>query len=160
MDAMVLSSQKTSDIIGVIVGIPFPTNILALNVASEVARDIKGLITESESRVHKGSQQMRRTGQALGDVVSNAQEMSGLSDRFTQSACGQCLGIAAIHAASVVLDQSTQPSAAGIEVTSMFARNLRQQVERQTELLAVFRTGRQAQRGACAVGVTVKSTLQ
>lgn len=162
MDAIVHSSQKINDIIGVIDDIAFQTNILALNAVVEIARaiesrrgfavvagevriaeaarEIKGLITESVSKVNEGSQQMQRTGQIMGDVVTNAQEMSRLIDCFTQSANEQSQGIAAINAAVVVLDQSTQQNAAMVEESLTVTRNLRQQVERLTELVVVFRT--------------------
>ena len=97
------SSRKISDIIGVIDGIAFQTNILALNAAveaaragesgrgfavvagevrnlaqrsAEAAREIKVLITESVGKVNEGSQQVQRAGATLADVVTNAQELS------------------------------------------------------------------------------------
>jgi hypothetical protein len=168
MDAIAHSSQKINDIIGVIDGIAFQTNILALNAAveaaragesgrgfavvagevrslaqrsAEAAREIKGLITESVSKVNEGSQQVQRAGQTMGDVVTNAQEVSELIDSITQSANEQSQGIAAINSAVDVLDQSTQQNAAMVEESSAATRNLRQQAERLTELVAVFRTG-------------------
>ena len=168
MDAIAHSSQKINDIIGVIDGIAFQTNILALNAAveaaragesgrgfavvagevrslaqrsAEAAREIKGLITESVSKVNEGSQQVQRAGQTMGDVVTNAQEVSELIDSITQSANEQSQGIAAINSAVDVLDQSTQQNAAMVEESSAATRNLREQAERLTELVAVFRTG-------------------
>ena len=109
--------------------------------SAEAAREIKGLITESVSKVNEGSQQVQRAGQTMGDVVTNAQEVSELIDSITQSANEQSQGIAAINSAVDVLDQSTQQNAAMVEESSAATRNLREQAERLTELVAVFRTG-------------------
>ncbi len=167
MDAIAHSSKKINDIIGVIDGIAFQTNILALNAAveaaragesgrgfavvagevrnlaqrsAEAAREIKVLITESVSKVNEGSQQVQRAGVTMADVVTNAQEVSGLIGSITRSANEQSQGIVAINSAVDVLDQSTQQNAALVEQSSAAARNLRQQAERLTELVAVFRT--------------------
>jgi len=168
MDAIAHSSQKINDIIGVIDGIAFQTNILALNAAveaaragesgrgfavvagevrnlaqrsAEAAREIKVLITESVGKVNEGSQQVQRAGATMADVVTNAQEVSNLIGSITQSANEQSQGIVAINSAVDVLDQSTQQNAALVEQSSAAAHNLRQQAERLTELVAVFKVG-------------------
>ena len=166
MDDIASSSQKINDIIGVIDGIAFQTNILALNaaveaarageagrgfavVASEVrslaqrsaeaAREIKLLISSSVDKVRDGTAQVHRAGETISAVVSSAQQVSVLIGGITRSAAEQSQGIGEINAAVVQLDQMTQQNAALVEESTAAAESLREQAQRLTELISVFR---------------------
>jgi methyl-accepting chemotaxis protein len=148
MDEIHRSSSKISDIIGVIDGIAFQTNILALNaaveaaragdagrgfavVASEVrslaqrsagaAREIKSLITDSVSRIETGTGVARSAGQTIGEIVEGAQRINQLLDEIAIGAKEQSQGVSQIGAAVQDLDRLTQQNAALVEQTAAAA---------------------------------------
>jgi len=166
MEEIRTSSRKINDIIGVIDGIAFQTNILALNAAVEAARageqgrgfavvagevrtlaqrsaqaarEIKTLIGNSVDKVEVGTAQVHQAGTTIGDIVANAQKISSFIGAVTASANEQSEGIAQINAAIAQLDQGTQQNAALVEQSAAAADSLREQAQRLSEVVAVFR---------------------
>jgi len=161
------SSRKITDIIGVIDGIAFQTNILALNAAveaarageqgrgfavvagevrtlaqrsAEAAREIKQLITSSVEQVDAGSGLVGSTGQIIGDVVNQVKRVSELVSHITMSSSEQNKGIGQINDAISQLDQATQQNATLVEHTAQAAARLAQQSQALMATVAVFRT--------------------
>src|SRR5690606_24025578 len=160
------SSQKIGDIIGVIDGIAFQTNILALNaaveaarageqgrgfavVASEVrnlaqrsaeaAREIKALIGASVDKVQTGTQLVAQAGSTIGEIEDNAQKVSAFIADITSAAQEQSQGIGQVNTAVVQLDQMTQQNAALVEQSAAAAESLREQAARLSSAVQVFR---------------------
>jgi len=167
MSAIHESSRRISDIIGVIDGIAFQTNILALNaaveaarageqgrgfavVASEVrslaqrsanaAREIKGLITDSVEKVEMGTHQVNQAGQTIGDVVQHVRKVNDLIAEISSSSTEQSQGVGQINTAVTNLDQTTQQNAALVEETSAAAESLRQQAQQLAQAVSAFKT--------------------
>ncbi len=160
------SSKKIADIIGVIDGIAFQTNILALNaaveaarageqgrgfavVASEVrslaqrsaqaAREIKSLIHASVEKVDGGSRLVTEAGQTMDQIVSQVQRVTDLVGEITGAAQEQSNGIGQVNQAVSQLDQMTQQNAALVEQSAAAAESLKGQAARLAEAVAVFR---------------------
>ncbi len=167
MDDIQHSSQKISDIIGVIDGIAFQTNILALNAAveaarageagrgfavvagevrslaqrsAEAAREIKKLIGSSVDKISAGTALVHEAGKTIGDIVGNAQKVSSFIAEITTASTEQSQGIAEVNATVGQLDQMTQQNAALVEQSAAAADSLREQAQRLAEVVAVFRT--------------------
>jgi len=165
MDGISQSSRKIADIIGVIDGIAFQTNILALNaaveaarageagrgfavVASEVrslagrsaeaAREIKGLIGASVERVESGARQVEQARKSIQDIVDQVQRVSVLINEINNASVEQAEGVAQIGQALVQLDQSTQQNAARAEEGAHAAESLHHKALRLSEALAVY----------------------
>jgi len=168
MSAIQESSRKITDIIGVIDGIAFQTNILALNaaveaarageqgrgfavVASEVrslaqrsataAREIKQLITGSVEQVEEGSTLVTSAGQTIEEVVAQVHDVSVLISQITSVGSEQAAGMSQITQAIGVLDGSTQQNAAQVEQVAAAASALSQQAEQLVSALARFERG-------------------
>lgn len=166
MNGIQESSRKIVDIIGVIDGIAFQTNILALNaaveaarageqgrgfavVASEVrnlaqrsaeaAREIKGLIGNSVEKVDAGSTLVNNAGRTMTEVVEQVRRVASLISEITVSSSDQSSGIGQINAAVGQLDQTTQQNAALVEQMASAADSMRSQAERLTASVARFR---------------------
>ncbi|HEX5805267.1 MAG TPA: methyl-accepting chemotaxis protein [Macromonas sp.] len=166
MDDITSSSRKIADIIGVIDGIAFQTNILALNAAVEAARageqgrgfavvagevrtlaqrsaqaakEIKVLIGASVDSVQAGSSQVALAGQRMQDIVQQVERVALLVQQITESSREQASGAAQVQQAVALLDQSTQQNAALVEESATAAGALRQQTVRLDEALAVYR---------------------
>ena len=162
------SSNKISDIIGVIDGIAFQTNILALNAAVEAARageqgrgfavvagevrslaqrsaeaakEIKQLITTSVDNVQSGSAQVEQAGQSMQDIVHSVRRVSDLIGEITASSTEQRDGIGQVNQAVATLDQMTQQNAALVEESSAAAAALHEQAQRLAQVVAVFNVG-------------------
>ena len=160
------SSRKISDIITVIDGIAFQTNILALNAAVEAARageqgrgfavvagevrnlaqrsaeaakEIKGLITTSVEKVEAGTVQVNAAGKTIDEVVQQVRKVSDLIADITQSSAEQSSSVGQINQAVAQLDQTTQQNSALVEETSAAAESLRQQAESLSAAISVFR---------------------
>jgi methyl-accepting chemotaxis protein len=159
------SSKKINDIIGVIDGIAFQTNILALNAAVEAARageqgrgfavvasevrnlaqrsasaakEIKSLIQESVSKVGEGSRLVGDAGQTRADIVNGVQAITDIMDRISNSTMEQNSGISQVNQAVGQLDQMTQQNAALVEQASAAATSLQQQASRLSTAVGFF----------------------
>ncbi len=166
MEAIAGSSRKVSEIIGVIDGIAFQTNILALNaaveaarageqgrgfavVASEVrslagrsaqaAREIKELIGESVERIQTGANQVEAAGGTMKDIVTQIRRVSDLVSEISAAASEQTAGMAQIHQAVTQLDEATQQNAALVEQSAAAADNLNTQAARLVDAVGSFK---------------------
>jgi methyl-accepting chemotaxis protein len=168
MDEINASSKKIADIIGVIDGIAFQTNILALNAAVEAARageqgrgfavvasevrslaprnaeaakEIKGLIGASVDKVETGSRLVTDAGSTMNEIVSSVQRVSDIIGEITASAAEQSDGIGQVNTAVSQLDQMTQQNAALVEQSAAAAESLRAQADRLASVVGEFRLG-------------------
>ena len=166
MEDINAASRKIVDIIGVIDGIAFQTNILALNaavesarageqgrgfavVAAEVralaqrsataAREIKGLIGDSVNKVESGSQQVREAGNTMGEIVTNVQSVATLIGEISMATGEQQSGIDQINSAVTHLDRMTQQNAALVEQSAAAAESLQEQAVNLAEVVRIFR---------------------
>jgi aerotaxis receptor len=153
MQAIDASSSKVRDIIGVIEGIAFQTNILALNAAVEAARageqgrgfavvasevralaqrsavaakEIRELIATSAQQISEGSVQMTSAGKTIDAVVQSVKEVGELIQRITHATQEQAIGIAQVNEAVTQLDTVTQQNAALVEQSAASADGLNQ----------------------------------
>ncbi|AVS78149.1 methyl-accepting chemotaxis protein [Paracidovorax avenae] len=166
MTAIAESSGKIADIIGVIDGIAFQTNILALNaaveaarageqgrgfavVASEVrslaqrsaqaARQVKALIEDSVARVDDGSRLVGQAGSTMADIVGQVERVAQLIAEINASTAEQTGGIASVGEAVAQLDESTRQNAAMVEQGAAASRTLEQQAAHLAQAVGVFK---------------------
>ncbi len=166
MDDITNSSKKIADIIGVIDGIAFQTNILALNAAVEAARageqgrgfavvasevrnlaqrsaeaakEIKSLIGASVERVEAGSKLVGEAGANMDDIVSQVKRVADLIVEISSATIEQTSGIGQVSDAVTQLDQVTQQNAALVEESAAAADSLKQQASRLAEVVSVFK---------------------
>ncbi|AZQ55383.1 methyl-accepting chemotaxis protein [Burkholderia cenocepacia] len=166
MNEITDSSRKIADIIGVIDGIAFQTNILALNAAVEAARagdqgrgfavvagevralaqrsanaakEIKTLIGASVERVESGARIVDGAGKTMEDIVTQVKRVSDLIAQISSSTAEQSTGVAQVDQAVVHLDNITQQNAALVEQSTAASESLKQQATRLVEAVNVFR---------------------
>jgi len=166
MQDIAASSRKIADIIGVIDGIAFQTNILALNAAVEAARageqgrgfavvasevrtlaqrsaaaakEIKDLISASVQRVEAGSRLVDEAGESVGGIVNQVQRVADLINEITTASTEQASGIGQVGEAVQQLDQVTQQNAALVEESSAAAASLRDQAAKLVAEVSVFK---------------------
>jgi methyl-accepting chemotaxis protein len=166
MQDIAAASKKIADIIGVIDGIAFQTNILALNAAVEAARageqgrgfavvasevrslasrsaeaakEIKSLIGASVEKVEAGARQVDIAGASMADIVSQVQRVSALITEISGAAGEQSTGISQVGDAVAQLDQVTQQNAALVEESAAAAESLRTQAANLAEAVRVFK---------------------
>ncbi|MDI4635519.1 MCP four helix bundle domain-containing protein [Pelomonas sp. V22] len=162
------SSRKIVDIIGVIDGIAFQTNILALNAAVEAARagdegrgfavvasevrslaqrsanaakEIKTLIGASVEKVESGARQAQEAGQSMGDIVAQVKRVNDLISEISAASLEQSSGIGQVGDAVNQLDQVTQQNAALVEESAAAAESLKHQAAQLAQTVAVFKLG-------------------
>jgi methyl-accepting chemotaxis protein len=166
MDAISASSRRIGDIISVVDGIAFQTNILALNAAVEAARagehgrgfavvagevrtlaqrsadaarEIKALVNTSLEKVDTGSQLVVDAGASIDRLVSQVQRVAALITDISTAVAEQTTGISQVSDAMTQLDQVTQQNAALVEESAAAAASLQQQARRMVEVVTVFK---------------------
>jgi methyl-accepting chemotaxis protein/methyl-accepting chemotaxis protein-1 (serine sensor receptor) len=168
------SSKKIGDIIGVMDGIAFQTNILALNAAVEAARageqgrgfavvagevrnlaqssakaakEIKNLIASSSQFVEQGQALVDRAGTTMSEVVGSIQKVSGLMSEISAASREQSTGIGQVSEAVMQMDQVTQQNAALVEESAAAAASLRHQAQKLVQTVSVFRVVKEESTG-------------
>jgi methyl-accepting chemotaxis protein len=171
MEAISTSSRKVSDIIGVIDGIAFQTNILALNAAveaarageqgrgfavvagevrslaqrsAEAAREIKGLISESVEKVESGTRLVGDAGRTMNDIVAQVKRVSDMIGEISSAAQEQTQGIGQVSDAVTQLDQVTQQNAALVEELAAAAGSLKSRAGDLVDSVSTFKLGHSA----------------
>jgi methyl-accepting chemotaxis protein len=166
MDGITGASQRIGEIIGVIDGIAFQTNILALNAAVEAARagengrgfavvagevrtlaqrsadaakEIKQLIHDSSAKVAQGGEQVSATAATMEEILRSVGRVNDLMGDIDAATAEQSQGISQVGTAVSQLDQVTQQNAALVEEAAAAADSLRAQADRLVQSVAVFR---------------------
>ncbi|MEJ5898274.1 methyl-accepting chemotaxis protein [Aquabacterium sp. G14] len=180
------SSRRIADIIGVIDGIAFQTNILALNAAVEAARageqgrgfavvasevrslahrsaeaakEIKTLIQRSVESVESGSQQVTEAGSAMQDIVMGVQRVGDLIAEISAAASEQQQGISQVNQAVGNLDQMTQQNAALVEESAAAASALSEQARKLGEVVSLFKVNGGVVTSALAMPKPVRAPM-
>ncbi|KRG67316.1 chemotaxis protein [Stenotrophomonas terrae] len=166
MTSIEQSSQRIADIISVIDGIAFQTNILALNAAVEAARagdqgrgfavvasevrtlaqrsaaaakEIKGLIDTSVEKVTEGSQLVRRAGSTMDEIVASVQRVTTIMADISSASQEQSSGIEQVNQTVMQMDETTQQNAALVEEATAAARSMEDQAHQLSSAVAQFR---------------------
>ncbi len=160
------SSRRIVDIVGVIDGIAFQTNILALNAAVEAARageqgrgfavvaaevralaqrsataarEVKTLIAASAERVETGTLRVGEAGRSMDTIVTQVRQVADLIGEISRAAAEQTTGISQVNAAVAQLDQATQQNSALVEQSTAAAESLQQQAQTLVHAVHTFR---------------------
>jgi methyl-accepting chemotaxis protein len=171
MGSINASSSKIVDIIGVIDGIAFQTNILALNAAVEAARageqgrgfavvasevrnlaqrsasaakEIKSLITDSVAQVEAGSKLVNQAGKTMDEVVASVKKVSDIVAEITSAGKEQEVGIEQINQAITEMDAVTQQNAALVEQAAAASASMQEQAENLSRVVSVFKLDQHA----------------
>ncbi|WP_304622789.1 methyl-accepting chemotaxis protein [Roseateles caseinilyticus] len=166
MQGITESSRRINDIIGVIDGIAFQTNILALNAAVEAARageqgrgfavvasevrslaqrsaeaakEIKVLISHSVEQVEQGTSLVDQAGTTMNDIVASIHRVSSIVAEITSASLEQSTSVQQVGEAVTAMDQTTQQNAALVEESAAAAESLRSQAQQLVEAVSVFR---------------------
>jgi methyl-accepting chemotaxis protein len=175
MDSINESSRKIVDIISVIDGIAFQTNILALNAAVEAARageqgrgfavvagevrnlaqrsaaaakEIKHLIDDSVEKVEGGSKLVAQAGATMDEIVTSIKRVTDIMSEITAASVEQSQGIEQVNQAITQMDEVTQQNAALVEEAAAAAESLEEQVQNLAVAVATFRVDEGAARSA------------
>jgi methyl-accepting chemotaxis protein len=166
MESIKSSSRKIVEIIGVIDGISFQTNILALNAAVEAARageqgrgfavvasevrtlaqrsaaaakEIKALIAASVAIIDGGSASVNEAGASMGNIVASVQQVNDIIERISVASTEQADGIAEVNHAVGQMDDMTQQNAALVEQAAAAAESLHEQTVNLSQAISIFK---------------------
>ncbi|AVO30261.1 methyl-accepting chemotaxis protein [Stenotrophomonas maltophilia] len=183
MSAIEASSKKIAEIISVIDGIAFQTNILALNAAVEAARagergrgfavvasevrtlaqrsaaaakEIKGLIDDSVGKVAEGSSLVHQAGSTMGEIVASVQRVTDIMAEISAASQEQSAGIEQVNQTVVQMDETTQQNAALVEEATAAARAMEDQAAQLADAVAIFRLDNQVSAAVKAVAARVE----
>jgi methyl-accepting chemotaxis protein len=184
MSAIAESSKKIADILSVIDGIAFQTNILALNAAVEAARageqgrgfavvaaevrnlaqrsanaakEIKTMIGDSVSKVDAGTFQVNETGQRMQDIVQSIKRVTDLVADISAASVEQSTGIEQINQAILQMDDVTQQNAALVEQAAAAAESMADQARQLNDVIAVFKVGQERARSVVSRSAVSRS---
>ncbi|OBU49101.1 methyl-accepting chemotaxis protein [Stenotrophomonas maltophilia] len=186
MSGIEASSKKIAEIISVIDGIAFQTNILALNAAVEAARageqgrgfavvasevrtlaqrsaaaakEIKGLIDDSVGKVTDGSALVHKAGATMGEIVASVQRVTDIMAEISAASQEQSAGIEQVNQTVVQMDETTQQNAALVEEATAAARAMEEQAAQLADAVAIFRLDNQVAAAVKAVAARVEPTV-
>ncbi len=179
MDSINASSRKIVDIISVIDGIAFQTNILALNAAVEAARageqgrgfavvaaevrnlaqrsagaakEIKTLISDSVEKVDAGSRLVNQAGETMHEIVQSIERVTAIVNEISVASEEQTSGIEQVNHAIIEMDNNTQQNSALVEQASAATYSLQEQADKLLSVVSVFQLGNNAGSGQRLLG--------